>query len=53
MDECKSGKLDGVVAVYRTFGSASITGRLDEELVRVLPESLRFICHCGRSIVPI
>ncbi|OCK83059.1 hypothetical protein K432DRAFT_379826 [Lepidopterella palustris CBS 459.81] len=47
LDECRSGKLDGVVAAYRTFASVNITGLFDEELVKVLPESLRFICHNG------
>ncbi|KAF2088824.1 hypothetical protein K490DRAFT_55449 [Saccharata proteae CBS 121410] len=47
IEECKSGKFDGVVAAYRTFGSVSITGLIDEEIVKVLPESLKFICHNG------
>lgn len=50
IEECKSGKLDGVVAAYRTFGSISITGLVDEELVKALPESLKFIAHNGESI---
>ncbi|KFA50786.1 hypothetical protein S40293_06100 [Stachybotrys chartarum IBT 40293] len=45
--ECKSGALDGVVAAYRTVESASVTGNVDEELLDVLPKSLRFICHNG------
>ncbi|KAI9674729.1 MAG: hypothetical protein M1817_001633 [Caeruleum heppii] len=45
--ECHDGALDGVVAVYRTFGSVQITGRFDEELVKVLPGSLKFIAHNG------
>lgn len=45
--ECQEGRLDGVVAAYRTFGSASITGRFDAELVNVLPKSWRFLAHCG------
>ncbi|KAK7511391.1 glyoxylate reductase [Phyllosticta citriasiana] len=45
--ECKSGALDGTVAAYRTFGSISITGMVDEELVSVLPASLKFLAHCG------
>ncbi|QDS74527.1 hypothetical protein FKW77_007503 [Venturia effusa] len=47
IEECKNGKLDGVVVIYRTFGSVDITGNFDEELVSVLPESLKFICHNG------
>lgn len=47
LEECKSGKLDGVIVAYRTFASVSITGMVDEELVQALPESLKFICNCG------
>ncbi|KAI3189989.1 hypothetical protein CBS147311_9753 [Penicillium roqueforti] len=47
IQECKDGKLDGVVAIYRTVGSLSQTGLVDEELVNVLPSSLRYIAHCG------
>ncbi|OLN88037.1 putative 2-hydroxyacid dehydrogenase UNK4.10 [Colletotrichum chlorophyti] len=47
--ECKSGALDGVVAIYRTFASVRITGRIDADLVAALPSTVRFICHCGRS----
>jgi D-3-phosphoglycerate dehydrogenase len=47
IEECKSGKLDGVVVAYRTFDSVSITGLIDEELVNVLPKSLQFLAHCG------
>ncbi|MCJ1364073.1 hypothetical protein MMC16_003182 [Acarospora aff. strigata] len=45
--ECESGKFEGVVAAYRTFPSVSITGRVDEDLVKHLPGSLKFICHNG------
>lgn len=45
--ECRDGKLDGVVAAYRTFGSVVQTGMVDEELVNALPRSLRFLAHCG------
>ncbi|KKA18965.1 Phosphoglycerate dehydrogenase [Rasamsonia emersonii CBS 393.64] len=47
IQECRDGKLDGVVVAYRTFGSASITGNIDEEIVQALPKSLRFLAHCG------
>ncbi|KAF2869954.1 glyoxylate reductase [Massariosphaeria phaeospora] len=47
LDECKSGELDGIVVIYRTFASVDTTGRFDEELVKVLPETLKFICHNG------
>lgn len=45
--ECQEGKLDGVVAAYRTFESISITGRFDKELCDALPKSWRFLSHCG------
>ncbi|KAK5090116.1 glyoxylate reductase [Lithohypha guttulata] len=45
--ECNNGKFDGVVAAYRTFTSAAITGRFDQELVDVLPKSWRYLCHNG------
>jgi hypothetical protein len=47
IQECKDGKLDGVVAAYRTKASASITGVFDEELCSVLPKSWKWLCHCG------
>ncbi|KAL2402496.1 4-methyl-2-oxopentanoate reductase A [Exophiala dermatitidis] len=45
--ECQSGKLDGVVAAYRTFASVSITGLFDEELCKALPKSWRYLASCG------
>ncbi|KAF1944563.1 glyoxylate reductase [Clathrospora elynae] len=45
--ECKSGVLDDVVVIYRTFESVDLTGRFDEELVSSLPGSVRFVCHNG------
>ncbi|OAX79891.1 hypothetical protein ACJ72_05785 [Emergomyces africanus] len=45
--ECLSGKFDGTLVTYRTFGSSSITGLIDEELINVLPKSLRYLAHCG------
>jgi hypothetical protein len=51
IDECKSGKLDGVLVTYRTFNSVAITGVFDKELVALLPESLKFICHNGKAFV--
>ncbi|WQF77219.1 Putative D-isomer specific 2-hydroxyacid dehydrogenase, catalytic domain-containing protein [Colletotrichum destructivum] len=47
LDECRSGALDGVKAIYRTFASVKTTGRIDAELVAALPESVGFICHNG------
>lgn len=48
IQECKSGKLDGVVAAYRTFPSVSITGVWDEELVQALPDSFKMVAHNGK-----
>ena len=45
--DCQSGKYDNVVAIYRTFDSVQVTGRLDAELVPQLPQSLRFVAHNG------
>lgn len=47
LSEAASGVFDGCLVSYRTFGSVSITGRIDSELVSALPSSLRFICHNG------
>lgn len=47
IEECKGGKLDGVVACYRTFQSAEVTGLFDKDLVKELPKSLKFVCHNG------
>jgi hypothetical protein len=48
IDECKAGKLNGVLVTYRTFNSITITGLFDEEVISVLPESLKFVCHNGK-----
>ncbi|KAL9624817.1 MAG: hypothetical protein Q9160_000863 [Pyrenula sp. 1 TL-2023] len=47
IQECKDGKLDGVVAAYRTFQSIEQTGRFDQELCEVLPKSWRWLGHNG------
>ena len=47
IDECRMGKLDGVLVIFRTFHSVSVTGRFDEELVKELPKSVKFVCHNG------
>lgn len=55
IQECRSGKFDGVVAAYRTFDSVTITGMIDDELVSALPSSLVYLAHCGtpnRSLLP-
>ncbi|KAF2667513.1 glyoxylate reductase [Microthyrium microscopicum] len=47
LEECKSGKLDGVLVCFRTFNSISITGMFDEELIQCLPKSVKYVCHNG------
>lgn len=47
ISKCKSGEFDGVYALYRSNDSNPITGDFNEELVAVLPKSLKFICHNG------
>ncbi|KFZ11169.1 hypothetical protein V502_07703 [Pseudogymnoascus sp. VKM F-4520 (FW-2644)] len=47
IQECKVGAFDGVVAAFRTVGSVAITGKIDEDLVPILPRSLNFIVHNG------
>lgn len=47
LKECREGKLDGVVAAYRTFFSVQTTGLFDKELVDALPKSLKYLAHCG------
>jgi hypothetical protein len=32
--------------------SPSIAGVVDEEIVSVLPKSLKYICHCGKEPDP-
>lgn len=51
--ECRDGRLDGVVAAYRTFFSADVTGRWDEELVQALPASFKLVAHNGASAAPL
>lgn len=50
--ECQSEAFSGVEAIYRTYGSARITGLFDEELVSALPKSCRFVCHKGSTTNP-
>ncbi|KIH87464.1 glyoxylate reductase [Sporothrix brasiliensis 5110] len=46
--ECRSGALDGVVAIFdRAPHSTSTTGPFDEELIGALPASVRFLAHNG------
>ncbi|OAA71350.1 glyoxylate reductase [Cordyceps fumosorosea ARSEF 2679] len=45
--ECQSEAFSGVEAIFRTYGSARITGLFDAELVSALPPRCRFVCHKG------
>ncbi|KAL8712316.1 MAG: hypothetical protein Q9220_003467 [cf. Caloplaca sp. 1 TL-2023] len=46
--ECRSGTFDGTRAVYRTFDSISITGRIEGDVVKALANAgIRFIAHNG------
>jgi glyoxylate reductase len=48
IEVCKSGKLDGVVAICdRAPSSHAVTGKFDKELIQAFPSSLKFICHNG------
>lgn len=44
---CKAGEYDGVFALYRSNDSNPLTGDFNEELLEVLPKSLKFVCHNG------
>ncbi|KAG9243205.1 D-isomer specific 2-hydroxyacid dehydrogenase [Calycina marina] len=45
--EAKEGTFDSAIVAFRTFNSVTITGLIDEELVNILPKSLKFIAHNG------
>ncbi|KAL8873200.1 MAG: hypothetical protein Q9174_001302 [Haloplaca sp. 1 TL-2023] len=48
LQECRSGAFNGTKAIYRTFHSVSITGRIEGEVVEALAKAgVRFISHCG------
>ena len=47
IQECRSGRLDNVLVTFRQFASISVTGLWDEELIKELPKSLKFVCHNG------
>ncbi|KAI2794807.1 putative 2-hydroxyacid dehydrogenase [Penicillium oxalicum] len=47
IEECRRGTFDGIQVAYRDFHSLRVTGLIDQELVDVLPCSLRFIASCG------
>ncbi|KAJ5359433.1 2-hydroxyacid dehydrogenase [Penicillium cataractarum] len=47
IQNCKSGLYDDVVAIYRSNTSNKYTGNFNDELLSVLPKSVRYICHNG------
>ncbi|MCJ1461520.1 hypothetical protein MMC07_000117 [Pseudocyphellaria aurata] len=50
LEECRSGALDGVKVIYRTFNSVGVTGKIDGEVVGALgKEGLQvgYLCHNG------
>ncbi|ANZ78014.1 BA75_04732T0 [Komagataella pastoris] len=47
LQELKSGKFDGVVAISRTAESARRTGQLDAEAIQYLPKSVRSVSNNG------
>ncbi|KAL8729740.1 MAG: hypothetical protein Q9166_004569 [cf. Caloplaca sp. 2 TL-2023] len=47
LDECQSGAYDGILAISRTYDSVELTGRFDQELINLLPQTLKFISHNG------
>ena len=46
IEECTTGKYKDITAIYRV-NSTDQTGRFDQDLVDILPKSLKFICHNG------
>ncbi|KAJ5314395.1 uncharacterized protein N7443_001279 [Penicillium atrosanguineum] len=44
---CKAGQYDDVIAIYRSNTSNKYTGPFDAEMLAVLPQSLKYICHNG------
>ncbi|KAH8727621.1 glyoxylate/hydroxypyruvate reductase [Phaeosphaeriaceae sp. PMI808] len=47
IEECSTGRLDNALVIYRTFESVDTTGRFDEEVINLLPATVKFICHNG------
>ncbi|OJJ34999.1 hypothetical protein ASPWEDRAFT_40137 [Aspergillus wentii DTO 134E9] len=47
IQNCKDGKYDDVVVIYRSNTSNKYTGPFDAEMLSVLPSSLKYICHNG------
>jgi glyoxylate reductase len=51
--EAQSGAFEGVVAAYRSFTSMTITGLIDAEFLKLMPESFKFLCQNGAGYDPI
>jgi glyoxylate reductase len=47
ISNCRRGEYNNVVALYRSNTSTSETGFFNEELISILPGSLKYICHNG------
>ncbi|KAI4140476.1 MAG: hypothetical protein LQ341_003827, partial [Variospora aurantia] len=48
LQECRSGAFNGTKAVYSTFQSVAVTGRIEGEVVEALARAgVRFIAHNG------
>ncbi|KAJ5987569.1 hypothetical protein N7451_011934 [Penicillium sp. IBT 35674x] len=47
IENCKAGHYDDVIAIYRSNTSNKYTGNFDAELLAVLPQSVKYICHNG------
>ncbi|KAL8854781.1 MAG: hypothetical protein Q9221_000287 [Calogaya cf. arnoldii] len=47
LKDCDSGLYRGLLAISRTYDSVELTGRFDQELIDLLPRTLKFISHNG------
>ncbi|KAI4277753.1 MAG: hypothetical protein L6R38_005376 [Xanthoria sp. 2 TBL-2021] len=47
LKNCHSGVYRGLLAISRTYDSVELTGRFDQELIDLLPQTLKFISHNG------
>jgi len=47
LEKCRNGAFDNVMGLYRSNASTSETGPFDAELIKALPDSLKYICHNG------
>ncbi|KAF1995988.1 hypothetical protein P154DRAFT_329838 [Amniculicola lignicola CBS 123094] len=47
ISKCKAGEYKDLYAIYRSNDSNKHTGNFDQELIDVLPSTLKYICHNG------